>query len=702
MKKFVKKALSIALALVMCVGMVAPAFAASFADLQDAINGTVAAEGAENHANGTKISKDDEPARYGYGWSQKDGEEEGRWGIEAWDVTDKDGKTNRNVQLNEDVRHPNNAESPLNISEEKEVTLDLNGNTIYSGPGHFTLQNSTINVNDGASLTLTDTKGTGAIDGEKKSSYAGAIVVDGGTFTMENGKITGFNGGTAGVNVKNGGTFIMKSGEISDNLRTGVTVTGNGSSFTMQGGKIFENSGGGKPGGVFVEDGATFTMNGGDIISNRSNNYGAGVEVNNASFTMTCGNITDNFASGIFMHNGSNVNLTAGEGKKINISRNTSKNHGAGILNAGGTLTLDGVVMEENNAGTMGGAIHGGNATIKNSVFRNNTANQNGDTITASGSVSIEKSTIENTEKKGYASVCAASGTNVILTNVTTVGDVKFQSYGKGSSITTELEVDRAFDFAVNADSAIKFQDSSFVVEKGKDGSITITDIGGNSFTAIVDAHGTRIEAGQLEEAFVATLYAPFSCAHGGSTETTQENEVAAQPGVNGSYEEVVHCSECGKEISRTTVIIPALPISEDSTATDDAAENPDETEIADPAVPLAAGPVTRAEFIDYLWRHEGEPASDGVCTFTDVPEDHTYVLALAWAEQNEVASAYDGGAFEPDELVTVSAVREFLGNFETVFGRQAVAASALTTLTGADDEAVLNCDEVLAEFFGA
>lgn len=123
-------------------------------------------------------------------------------------------------------------------------------------------------------------------------------------------------------------------------------------------------------------------------------------------------------------------------------------------------------------------------------------------------------------------------------------------------------------------------------------------------------------------------------------------------------------------------------------------------TTIENEAVPLAAGPVTRAEFLDYLWRHEGQPANDGVCTFTDVEDDHEYILALAWAEQTGIAEAYDDGTFLPDELVTVAAVREFLSNFAEVFGLE-VEVDDLATLTGEDDEAVLNCDEVIAEFFG-
>ena len=115
--------------------------------------------------------------------------------------------------------------------------------------------------------------------------------------------------------------------------------------------------------------------------------------------------------------------------------------------------------------------------------------------------------------------------------------------------------------------------------------------------------------------------------------------------------------------------------------------------EIDDPAVPLASGPVTRAQFVDYLWRHEGEPASNGVCTFTDVPEDHEFVLALAWAEQNGIAEAYFGveghedGTFEPDELMVPEAVRAILGNFARVIGTNAVAVEDLTTLTGEDGE---------------
>lgn len=154
----------------------------------------------------------------------------------------------------------------------------------------------------------------------------------------------------------------------------------------------------------------------------------------------------------------------------------------------------------------------------------------------------------------------------------------------------------------------------------------------------------------------------------------------AAAPGVAGL--ETLSCTRCGAALdTRTTAALP------------------DETVIDDVAVPLAAGPVTRAEFLDYLWRYEGEPASDGVCTFADVAADHEFILALAWAEETGIAETNVDGLFEPDELVTVAAIQEFLGNYAEVFELD-VDVFALATLTGEDDEAVLNCDEILEEFF--
>ena len=116
--------------------------------------------------------------------------------------------------------------------------------------------------------------------------------------------------------------------------------------------------------------------------------------------------------------------------------------------------------------------------------------------------------------------------------------------------------------------------------------------------------------------------------------------------------------------------------------------------------MPLASGPVSRGEFLDYLWRHRGSPEA-GAPTFADVPAGHEFAPAIGWAQASGLVSGYGDGTFQPDELITVSAARAVLDSFARVFGGNAVDAAVLSSLSGEDDEAVLNCDEVLAEFFG-
>ena len=55
----------------------------------------------------------------------------------------------------------------------------------------------------------------------------------------------------------------------------------------------------------------------------------------------------------------------------------------------------------------------------------------------------------------------------------------------------------------------------------------------------------------------------------------------------------------------------PEVPEEPDNTGDTDDAEDAGTT-IDEGAVPLASGPVTRAEFVDHLWRHEGQPAPRG------------------------------------------------------------------------------------------
>ena len=153
-----------------------------------------------------------------------------------------------------------------------EVNLCLNGQTI----------SGSITVGSGAKLTLTDCTGTGKLQGSGSGS---GVSINGGTFNLYGGTITGFvNGVEIGSHndIQTGSSFTMYGGAITDNKAGsasggGVFLIGTTNSnvtapsFTMHGGTISDNTadasdGGG--GGVYVGEKCSFTMDGGAITGN--------------------------------------------------------------------------------------------------------------------------------------------------------------------------------------------------------------------------------------------------------------------------------------------------------------------------------------------------------------------------------------------------------------------------------------------------
>jgi hypothetical protein len=161
---------------------------------------------------------------------------------------------------------------------------------------------------------------SGELSGIKTNEDGSVMMVWGGTFTMNGGKISGnsvidFNGRSpdnisgngGGVFVYNG-TFIMNGGEISGNtisspspweaLGGGVYI--HGGIFIMKAGKISGNSVSSSSlsagGGVCVLNG-TFIMEGGEISGNTvfslsAPSYGgAGIFITNSSFAKSGGTI---------------------------------------------------------------------------------------------------------------------------------------------------------------------------------------------------------------------------------------------------------------------------------------------------------------------------------------------------------------------------------------------------------------------------
>ena len=251
----------------------------------------------------------------------------------------------------------------LEVANDAIVFLDLNGKTIDRGLENPTENGYVIKVK--GRLTLDDTVGGGKITGGNNSDdYSGGVYVESGSFTMNDGSITGNSAGYSsyggGVYVKgfydSTITFIMNSGTISDNFASygaGVYVASMGS-FTLSGGTISGNRGGVAGGGVFVD--GTFTMNNGTISGNHSPipeypiTKGGGVYVG-GTFNMNNGTISDNigingggvYVEGTFnMNNGTISDNIGNYGGGVYVNRGPFNISGAPIITGnqkGGTIT---------------------------------------------------------------------------------------------------------------------------------------------------------------------------------------------------------------------------------------------------------------------------------------------------------------------------------------------------------------------------
>jgi hypothetical protein len=267
---------------------------------------------------------------------------------------------------------------PLAVDGKTVALEGYSGRTVRvsRGPGYT---GKLFTVPSGGSLVLgggrNRGRGTLVLDGESAATADPLIEVIGGSLTLNSGAELrnndrpGANGGGVAVD---GGTFTMTGGTVSGNKANnggGVHVTGGGA-FTMTGGTISGNTASNDGGGASVDHG-TFTMYGGNITGNTVTVYSAGgLALNAGTFTIYGGSISGNIAR----NNGGGVMLTgyelysgyipAARGRLTmyggSISRNTSANgSGGGIVLQGNVeFTLYGGTISGNKANSgYGGGI---------------------------------------------------------------------------------------------------------------------------------------------------------------------------------------------------------------------------------------------------------------------------------------------------------------------------------------------------------
>lgn len=203
----------------------------------------------------------------------------------------------------------------------------------------------------------------------------GGVTVDGGTFLMNGGEISGNADSTGGVYVTNG-IFTMKSGKISGNTVSGVYVDTNGI-FTLEGGEISGHTGQyATDVGVSVNGQGTFTMNGGVIQNNSGSGVGLAGTYQNPTFTLNNGKISGNLGGGVLLGGGDSnsgtFTMNGGE-----ISGNTSSPYSSGGVTNSGTFTMYGGKISGNTSSSSnggGGVSNSGTFTMYGGEISNNTA----------------------------------------------------------------------------------------------------------------------------------------------------------------------------------------------------------------------------------------------------------------------------------------------------------------------------------------
>ncbi|MDE6245096.1 MAG: right-handed parallel beta-helix repeat-containing protein [Treponemataceae bacterium] len=293
------------------------------------------------------------------------------------------GEIKSNKAIKDDARYPGQGGGVYVYSATFEIsgTAKISGNdAAQSGGGIYV-------YTDSANATLI--MSGGEISGNTTTNNGGGVYNQNSNFIMSGGKIDGNTAGNTASSDSNGGgiylnasTFTMSGGEICENTSlnkgggvflVGTTATSK-STFTMGGGTISENtaknndsnSPNGDGGGVSINSYGEFTLNSGTISGNKAV-YGAGVHVNDGTFTMGNGTISGNTASDSKNSGGGGIHLFRGtftmNGGTVsgNEATGTDPDSGGGGIyiysDNNTTFTITGGTFKENKASRGKGAF---------------------------------------------------------------------------------------------------------------------------------------------------------------------------------------------------------------------------------------------------------------------------------------------------------------------------------------------------------
>lgn len=262
------------------------------------------------------------------------------------------------------------------------------------------------------------------IQDSKTASWGGALASYGGSVTLEDSIVRGNRATRAAIYIS--GTLTATGSTIADN-----SVVEAGGGLLIDGSAILRNSSitgnvvaDGSGGGICVTRLGRLEMQGGMIAGNRAeaeNRYGGGL-ANAGSAELTDVEVRRNtaYVAGGLWNDGGSLKIVRGS-----LQANRASAAG-GLLNDGGTVTVEDLTVEENAARVAGAGIssNGGTASLTGVTISNNQAGEDdlpgggGGLLTTSGDVVVTNSTVSGNRAGSGAGVLSTGGTTT-LGNVT-------------------------------------------------------------------------------------------------------------------------------------------------------------------------------------------------------------------------------------------------------------------------------------------
>ena len=375
------------------------------------------------------------------------------------------GEVRQNTAASEGGGFWNNADFTMTVNGTTFRSNVASGDAADNGGGGLFNNGGTLIVN-GATVDANAATGT--------AGSGGGLMSVGGTLTVSGGTVSANQANRAGAGVESAGaTTMLDDVTVSGNTIPAATaMPGNGGGVHAGGGALTVR-GGSYTGNAATEGGALWA-NAGLVVQGNSSasasitnntargddaaNGGGGVYVEsggdaaitNATITGNAATGTSGSGGGLFVASDAMATVNGGT-----ISANTANRAGAGIENAGGTLTLNSVAVNGNviPAETAmpgnGGGLHsgGGTVTVMGGQFMGNEATEGGGLWT-NGTLTIGPSEADGTAttianntgrgddaSNGGGGVYAESGASVMIMDATLSGNTASGTSGSGGAI---------------------------------------------------------------------------------------------------------------------------------------------------------------------------------------------------------------------------------------------------------------------------